>query len=136
MATFANVGIFAISACLFAYWFRYTCVLLLAARSPVDYGSRVASDAGLQYPNVLENKIESSDAVARLLGRDCAILHKLLRNAGVASFDQSFLGIYYLAMLGWTGVLRMIAPAHRRHTHTEMARVLEYFANAVGEAAA
>ena len=48
----ATVTITVSSVVLFAYWFRYTCLLILSAKTARDYASDVAYSNKLGFPEV------------------------------------------------------------------------------------
>src|SRR3989442_13722267 len=82
----ASVLILVVSLVLFAYWFRYTCVLLLNARTQEDYAPRIAAANGLSFLEVhgqLQAKPSTVllDSLHRSLDRAYGILRYLLEPA-------------------------------------------------------
>src|SRR5689334_11081081 len=81
----ATVIITTSSVALFAYWFRYTCLLILSAKTTRDYAASVASAnqlAFLQVQSVLRDRgAEDLDSLRDSLDRDYKVLTYLLKHA-------------------------------------------------------
>jgi len=133
----ASVLIIVISAVLFAYWFRYSCILLLRnsaapATSPVDARFRF-----IQVPESLKSDLEL-DPLHKSLQRDYQILCYLLRHAAgleLASFEDRILVLDYKVMQAWYRLTRTAAPAQARRALVEMSEVLGILVRRLGEQA-
>ena len=136
--TFASIA-------LFAYWFRYTCLLILTAKTSKDYADSVA---GANHLNLLEVRTRIANAEApdldrlRLLfDRDYRLLSHLIVHSGASSGEQwrletRMLAINYRLMGAWFRVNRRFSSEFSRRALEEMSLVVAHFANAMGERAA
>src|SRR5271157_492810 len=133
----ASVLIIVFSAVLFAYWFRYCCILLLRssaapATSPVD-----ARFHFVQVQEDLKNDLEL-DPLHKSLQRDYQILSYLLQHAAgleLASFEDRILVLDYKVMQTWYRLTRTAAPAQARRALVEMSEVLGILVRHIGEQA-
>jgi len=121
----ASVLIITFSTVLFAYWFRYSCILLL--RNPVE--RHTAGDDRFQFASVqqrLKNELEL-DPLHASLQRDYQVLSYLLRHAAgleLESFEDRLLVWDYKLMQVWFRLTKKSAPRQARLALTEMADVL------------
>ena len=138
-ATTITVG----SAMLFAYWFRYTCLLILSTKTAQDHTRRVAVANQLAFMEIqsqLRHSRADIEGLRCLLDRDYAVLTSLLRYTSDCSPKESkiemrMLGINY-RMLGLLhGLSRRFSFAVARRTLEEMSLVVAHFANMMGERA-
>ena len=140
-----NVLTFTISVALFAYWFRYTCLLLLSMRPAHDYAGAVAEANSLRFPQVRETLLQVSevshlDVLRQSLDRDFLLLNSLFehsiefRLAGRA-MERRILAIDYYVMKLLFGVSRRRSIKWGRRALGEMASILTHFANMMGESA-
>lgn len=139
----SSIFILVFSAVLFVYWFRYTCVLMLRSKTPLDYSARVVEANQLSYPSV-ELRL-SEEGWDRELGqlvlslkRDYRLLSYLLKHAagmefGGSTLEQSMLRIDFRIMQWWCKASRFVSPALSKAALREMAQVLHNFANTMGE---
>src|SRR5208337_4811907 len=77
----ATIVIMAGSILLFAYWFRYTCLLMLHARTPRDYATEVATVNQLSFASVQTQLCDANVDLSGLreaLDRDYALVTRLL----------------------------------------------------------
>ena len=133
----ASVLIIVFSVVLFAYWFRYSCILLLRnsaapATSPVDARFRF-----IQVQESLNSDLEL-DPLHKSLQRDYQILCYLLRHAAgleLASFEDRILVLDYKVMQAWYRLTRTAAPAQARRALVEMSEVLGILVRRLGEQA-
>jgi len=133
----ASVLIIVFSVVLFAYWFRYSCILLLRnsaapATSPVDARFRF-----IQVQESLKSDLEL-DPLHKSLQRDYQILCYLLRHAAgleLASFEDRILVLDYKVMQAWYRLTRTAAPAQARRALVEMSEVLGILVRRLGEQA-
>jgi hypothetical protein len=129
------------SVLLFGYWFRYTCLLILSAKTTRDYAAAVASANQLGFLEVQAQLAQSAPQLDRLrdaLDRDYSVLVYLLKHApssGEASLEMRMVEINYRMMRTWYNVSRRFSPAAATRAIEEMSQVVAHFANAMGERA-
>ena len=131
------------SAGLFAYWFRYTCLLILSAKTTRDYAASVAQANQLNFVQVqatLREMPADLDVLKDSLDRDYKVLTYLLKHAsnpssGDTAIEDRMLEINYRLMRIWYGATRHLSPAAARRALDEMSTVVAHFANAMGERA-
>ena len=140
----ATVIITASSVALFAYWFRYTCVLILSAKTTRDYAPTVATAnqlGFLQVQSVLRDPASADlDALRDCLDRDYKVLTYLLSHTanpstGDAAIEKRMLEINYRMMRAWYSMSHRFSPAAARRALDEMSNVVAHFANTMGERA-
>ena len=131
------------SALLLAYWFRYTCLLILSTNTAHDYTRTVAVAnqlAFLEVQSQLRHSGADLERLRRLLDRDYAVLTSLLSYTSDCSPNQSKIEMrmlkinYRLLRLGHAFSRRFSITAARR-TLEEMSLVVAHFANMMGERA-
>jgi hypothetical protein len=141
----ATVTITAGSIVLFAYWFRYTCLLILSAKTARDYTSDVAYSNKLGFPEVQEQlKQGSSPDLERLrtaLDQDYEVVRNLLKylpkvEDGPSGLETQMLAINYRLMGAWYQVSRHFSGSSATRALEEMSMVVAHFANVMGEQAA
>ena len=139
----SSVFIIIVCSALFVYWFRHTCLLILAQRTSADYALKVASTIRLSFPNVQkalgDQPLTSGlDRVHAGLENDYRILTDLLRQAtGSDSVERRLLTIDYKIMQVWYRLTRRASdPRQARQALSEMSSILGYFAEELGEGAA
>jgi hypothetical protein len=130
------------SALLFAYWFRYSCLLILRAKTAHDYAADLALAKGLRIVEI-QSQLRTARAVdlAGLraeLERDYTLIQGLLkRAAGEQSIvENRMLQIHYWTNQVWYGISRFFSAAAARHALEEMSLVVAHFANIAGAVAA
>ena len=137
-----TIGITASSVVLFGYWFRYTCLLILSAKTTRDYAAEVATANQLSFLQVQAQLRQQTpveiDALEKALDRDYAIVTSLLKHASGASaaqgaLEKRMLEIDYRLMRAWYRVSRSFSAAAARQAVEEMSLVVAHFANAMGE---
>ena len=125
------------SLALLAYWFRYVCLLIFAARPTRSYAKAIAAINDLDFLNVQE-KLRSEgpdvDALRASLDRDYALLMYLVTHSvhSAASVERSMLRVDYWIMrvsCCWT---RRIAPGIAMRALDEMASIVVHFADTFG----
>jgi hypothetical protein len=129
------------SVLLFAYWFRYTCLLILSAKTTRDFAGQVANANQLGFLEVqaqLRASAGNLDILRDTLDRDYAVLSRLLKQAGDSSFEgssleQSMLALNYRVMSAVYRVTSTFSPAAARKALDEMSLVVAHFANAMGQ---
>ncbi len=143
----SNLLIIAISLALLAYWFRYTCLLILRTKTSLDYAADVASANKLSFPEVQSqlsafgSRPETLYPLHQSLARDYRLLTYLLAhttgvNAGGVTLEQRMLMLDFRVMQCWYALARRIGLRHAHSALEEMTGILNHFANAMGERAA
>ena len=142
ICTVLAFSLFASSA-LFVYWFRYTCLLVLAQRESTEYALKVASTIRLSFLEAgraleAEPHTLALDSVHAGLENDYRILTDLLRQAtGSESIEHRLLAIDYKVMQVWYKVARGHSDRlYARNALSEMSSILGYFAEELGQDAA
>jgi hypothetical protein len=137
-----TVVITAGSVLLFAYWFRYTCLLILSAKTAHDYAGDLALAKGLRVVEV-QSQLRTDRAVDlaglhAALERDYTLIQSLLkRAAGEQSIlENRMLQIHYRTNQVWYGISRSFSATAARQALEEMSMVVVHFANVAGEVAA
>ena len=138
---FASVFVLIVSVLLFAYWFRYTCLLILSTESARDYTRPVADANGLTFLQTKETLAAEVSALAfqelkRNLDRDFRLVTYLLQNAGTEDgqeLQHFILRIDYRLMRIWYGVSRVLSVSAARKALLEQATIIAHLANAMGE---
>lgn len=119
----ASILISVVSMVLLCYWFRYSCLLLL--RSQVQRPDEVPVEGDL-------------DPVRRAVERDYRLFTYLCRHgAGLAeqSLEERILILDYKLMRVWYRLTRTLAPVQARNALSEMAAVVAFLGQRIGEQA-
>ena len=131
------------SALLFAYWFRYTCLLILSAKTTRDYAADIALANQLNFLNVQtqlrDQRPGDLDRLQAALDRDYAVITYLIQHASVQGewgVEDRMLQLNYRLMGAWCSVSRNFSPEAARRALDEMSMIISHFANAMGERAA
>jgi len=130
----------AVSLALLAYWFRYTCVLILSARPARNFAAQIATANQLSFQfvqNTLElaTDVGELDALCREIDRDYMVITCLMRHgAQFREVGQSFED--RMLMVDFAFLKQMFAFRHSREALREMAEIVQHFANQMGECAA
>src|SRR5580700_1954382 len=141
----ATVTITASSVVLFAYWFRYTCLLILSAKTARDYTSDVACSNQLGFPEVQAKLKQGSaadlDRLRAALDKDYQVVRQLLKympkaEEGPSPLETQMLAINYRVMGTWYQVSRHFSESAAARALGEMSMVVAHFANLMGEQAA
>jgi hypothetical protein len=131
------------SVVLFAYWFRYSCLLILQSR--VSESAQSAADSGLDFSRAEQplqgaaNPVEYLDRVHRDLTDDYRKLCFLLRcsaESGVNPVERRMLMLDYWLMQGWYAISLRIAPPQARKALEEIATIVRYFSSSLGRQSA
>src|SRR5438270_11353052 len=113
----SSILILACSAVLLAYWFRYTCLMLLRSSAQSLEGQE--SDERFSIGMVL-NKAQTEaelDPLERALARDYRVLSYLLKHAAgleLGSVENRMLILDYKCMRLWYRITRIVAPRQSR----------------------
>jgi hypothetical protein len=128
---------------LFGYWFRYTCLLILSAKTARDFAGQVAAANQLGFLEVQAQLRAASvnlDSLRDTLDRDYAVLSSMLKQVRGSSVEESslettMLSLNYRVMRAWYRVSGVFSPAAARKALEEMSMVIAHFANAMGQQA-
>jgi len=139
--TAITILIIAGSMLLFGYWFRYTCLMILSAKTTRDYAGEVAAAnhmSFLEVQAVLRNAAPVElDRLSASLEQDYALINNLMQNAGDAEFDaeQRMLQMNYKVARFLFKTAGKLSPDVAKHALDEMSTVISHFANSMGERA-
>ena len=131
------------SVLLFGYWFRYTCLLILSAKTTRDFACQVAAANQLGFLDVQTQLRASSanlDSLRDTLDRDYEVLSGMLKQVRGSSVEDSsletrMLALNYRVMRSWYRVSSAFSPAAACKALEEMSMVIAHFANAMGQQA-
>ena len=138
----ATITITVSSVLLFGYWFRYTCLLILSAKTTRDYAADIATANQLSFLQVQTQLRENPADLNRLqasLDRDLAVVTYLIQNAsghGEWGMEDRMLQLNYRLMGAWFSVSQRFSPEAGRRALDEMSMIVSHFANSLGEQAA
>jgi hypothetical protein len=127
----ASLLIIGCSLILLAYWFRYSCVLIL--RNSTEAPSRVTeADSRFAAERIRQQVFTATELepLQRLLERDYRLLVYLQDHAagmGLHSMEDRLLVLDYQILQYWYQVTRTIAPEFARRALAEMSDVLLVF---------
>lgn len=127
------------SALLFGYWFRYTCLLILSARTTRDYAADIAQANQLNFLQVqaeLRGQPTQLDRLQASLDRDYAVINSLIRSSGEWGMEDRMLQLNYRLMGAWCAISRRFSADMGRQALDEMSTIIAHFANGIGERAA
>ena len=135
-----NAALIASSIALFCYWFRYGCLLILAAEAPHDYTEEIADVNQLGFLNVRsklrEHDVSDLDSLHKCLERDFAIISYLLEhtpNNLDCGLENTMLKTHFCAMSACFHLTRSNAREFASDALEEMSLVVAHLANQLGE---
>jgi hypothetical protein len=138
-----SIIIIVISTILFAYWFRYTCVLILRTRNVRNYARQVAEVNHLSFLNAQqhlagakENREQVFDSLHASLDRDYRVVSYLLRHAGTQggqTIEEHMLRLDYQVMRACYFLAKPFSPSSARQALIERASIIGHLANAMGD---
>jgi hypothetical protein len=138
-----SIFIITVSLALFVYWFRYTCLLILSAKTGRDYAAQVAAANQLtfiQTRNALNENPNTPllDQFHHSLDRDYTLLKYLLRNAANhygsgRSVENAILMLDFRIMSSWYFAVRRLSATRARNALLEMSLIVNHLANSMGE---
>jgi hypothetical protein len=140
-----TVIIMAGSVLLLGYWFRYTCLLIVSAKTALDYAGAVAAANQLSFLEVQtrlqQRAVSDFDQVHAALERDYTLITYLLKNAAHLSAEEStietrMLAVNYRLMDSWYKVSRRFSTEAACRALEDMSMVVAHFANVMGERSA
>ena len=125
------------SAALFVYWFRYTSLLILSAKTTRDFAGEIAEAHNLQFQRVqteLRSASGNLDALQAALDTDYQRIQTLLTNSGGESrLEDRMLAINYRFTGAWFKLVKTVAPDTAMRSLNEMSMIVAHFANTLGE---
>ena len=130
---FASLLIIAFSLVLLAYWFRYSCVLLLRNRA-----EQTASDPRFSFGDV-QRRLSGAgdlDPLQRSLRRDYEVFIYLVEHAsglGLESLEDRLLVVDYKLMQWQYALTKSLFPTQARRSLSEMASVLNVLVGRMNE---
>lgn len=140
----ASILIIIVSAALFVYWFRYTCLLILSAKTARDYAKDVAAANQLNFVHIQSQLATAPegdallDQVHQALDRDYRLVIYLLDHAAnydawkepvehwILRFDFNLMSLWYRAT-------RAVSARLARRALLEMTSIVNHLANSMGE---
>jgi hypothetical protein len=136
----ATITITVSSVLLFGYWFRYTCLLILSAKTTRDFAGEVAAANQLGFLEVqsqLRANAVDLGPLCDALDRDYLVLARLMQQGNVSSsVEKRMLAINYKLTRAWYRVSSHVSAAAARRALDEMSMMVAHFANVMGEQAA
>jgi hypothetical protein len=140
----ASIVIIGVSTVLFLYWFRYTCELILSARTVTNFAPGVSAANGL---NLTAVSAELEVAPAGMLGHlvsglnsdykklDSVLNRSAAMDADQIAFERAMLRGYFCFTSAMFSVVKHCSDGTARKVLATMARVVEYQANLIAEQA-
>lgn len=138
---FVSLTIIVVSMVLGAYWFRYVCYLILETRADQDHSESLSNVVRLNFVNV-RRELRAADGPAldrlsAMLTQDYHVLCELLDDVGgVDPIERRMLTLNYKLLRTVFAVTRGFAEPRAATALREMSSILNYFAGAIGQAAA
>jgi hypothetical protein len=124
------------SVLMFGYWFRYTCLLILSAKTTRDYAFDIAAANQLSFLQVqseLRQNPADLDRLKASLDRDLSVVTSLIQNDW--GMEDRMLKLNYQLMSAWCSVSKSFSVEAGRRALDEMSTIVSHFANSVGERA-
>ena len=138
-----SILIIGVSFALFLYWFRYTCLLILSAKTSRDYAAHIASANQLTFRETRDSLMDDSalaplDHIRQSLDRDYRLLTYLLRHgasevAPGRSLENRILMIDFRLMSVWFNLTHRVSTERARFALLEMTSIVGHLANTMGE---
>jgi hypothetical protein len=139
----ASIFIMLVSAALLAYWFRYTCVLILRTRTVKDYAPGMATANDLRFHEirgglVREAPLADLPVLQKALESDYRLLTYLVEHTaglevGGLTVEQRMLMLDFKAMRIVCALSQWLGIDAARGALEEMSCILNHLANAMGE---
>lgn len=131
-----------LSLALFAYWFRYSCLLILRTRTAEDFASDVARANGLSLEAV-RGQIEAGDfsnskQLYKLLERDYQIVTRMIDQMDSPAKEEGMVETHLLRLNFQVSrlcfrVSQALGLKGAASALEEMADTVSHFANSLGE---
>jgi hypothetical protein len=136
--------IFGLCVALLLRWFRYSCGLILSAKPARDYAREVAARNELGFLEVQEHLAHAHergqlDTLQKRLECDYYLLAYLLHHSpalGAESLERRMIMLDFELMKAYYALASKLSRSRARAALQEMAQVVSYFANSMGERAA
>ena len=139
----ASILIILVSAALLAYWFRYTCVLILRTRTVKDYAAGMATANDLRFHEIQGRLVREAPLVdlpvlQKALESDYRLLTYLVEHTaglevGGLTIEQRMLMLDFKAMRLVCTLSQWVGVDSARGALEEMSCILNHLANAMGE---
>jgi hypothetical protein len=139
----ASIFIIVVSAVLFVYWFRYTCLLILSTQSTRNYARQVAAANQMNFletrSQLLEEEVPAAlETLQSSLDRDYRLVTNLLKHAATynvsgTSIEERILVIDYRIMAIWYSLVHTFSQPMARRALIEQASIVNHLANSMGE---
>lgn len=136
-----SVILIGLSIALFAYWFRYSCILILRTQTAEDYAGEVCRDNGLSF-DLVKRQIEREnnanlDTLYRSLERDYVIVNQLMDQVNAAAGDNmlevKLLRANFRVTQAWFRLSHTLGLRSSVSALEEMADTISHFANTFGQ---
>lgn len=134
-----------LSLALFAYWFRYSCILILRTQTAEDYSGEVCRANGLSF-DLVKGQIEANTdpnliELYSSLERDYRIVSQLLDQVSGSAQNENMLETKLLranfrVTQTWFRVSHALGLRASVSALEEMAETIGHFANAFGQQSA
>jgi len=132
-----------ISVAMFAYWFRYSCILILESNWSEEHAQQVALQNGLSFGCIEDSLAQADtarsmdgvkDSLDRDLDRVLGLLSKCpsVQEAG-HSLESRILMVDYRFMQAWYALTRSVSGPVAQKALREMAFVVGYLAGECGD---
>lgn len=136
----ASIAFILISAVLFVYWFRYTCLLILSSRPTRDFARVAARQFDLAFVEVQTSLADGVPDLAALhakLDKDYAAINRVIHNykVRVDAVEGIMLRVHFKAMRAVYALTHRLAPKQARAALVQMADTIAHFAGVAGEQA-
>ena len=137
-----SILLIGLSAGLFLYWFRYTCLLILRTHTPEDFAGSVVQTNGLRFESVrLALETQSNPNLKELyqsLERDYAIVKQLIDQVSPAvrsenELEHRLLAANYSLTKIWFRVANGLGLPMATSALEEMSETVAHLANNFGE---
>lgn len=126
------------SGTLLAYWFRYSCALILSARTTRDFIPEMVTTNQLGFVTTQARLRDAAPAdfagLQAMLDRDYILLNKMMGTK--AGMEEKLLRVNYRMLNAWYCTIKPFSADAAKQALTEMSSVVAHFANMVGESAA
>ncbi|HZU28147.1 MAG TPA: hypothetical protein VFA04_21630 [Bryobacteraceae bacterium] len=142
----ASIFFVSVSLVLFAYWFRYTCLLILSTRPARDFAKDVAEANRLSFRDVQDRlagalTTADLDALQTKLDSDYSLITCLLRHGAEfkvagSAIEERMLMVHYSLMRRWYALARRLSVTRGRQALDEMSQIVNHFAGLMGERSA
>jgi DNA-binding transcriptional MerR regulator len=134
-----SILLIVLSLALLAYWFRYSCLLIVHTRTAEDFALEVSRANGLSFAMVKE-RLDSGEAkelapLYESLSRDYEVLTQLLGqlNREEQQLEERLLQLNFRVTQVWFRVASAVGLKAAVSALEEMNEMVAHFANSLGE---